>query len=53
MVRRSIGLRRPFAGEGRLNWKYVIRQCVKSSDFSAISAARLSPGKSVAPYAPL
>jgi len=49
MARRSIGLRRPFAGEGRLNWKYVIRQCVKSSDSSA---ARLSPGKSIAPYTP-
>lgn len=27
------------AGEGRLNWKYVIRQCVKSSDFFAISSS--------------
>lgn len=30
------------AGEGRLNWKYVIRQCVKSSDFFAVFSSSSS-----------
>lgn len=33
MVFRSILVPREEAREGRLNWKYAIRQCVKSSAF--------------------
>lgn len=42
-------------GEGRLNWKYVIRQCVKSSDFPADLGTLpppSSPGQAIAPYTP-
>lgn len=46
------------ASESRLNWKYVIRQCVKSSDFPAILATLslvgpLPPGQDIAPRTPV